>query len=364
MSEGKLKMKLREFYRGKRVLVTGHTGFKGGWLVQILVKMGAEVVGYSLEPNTDPNLFSALNLKNKVKSHIGDIRELDNVAKVMKEEKPEIVFHLAAQALVRDSYDDPVYTFDTNIIGTANILQAVNEAGGVKAVVVITTDKVYEDKGDKAYKEGDELGGYDPYSTSKACAELVTRSFSRSLCNPKDYEEHGTLVATARSGNVIGGGDWSKDRLVPDFVKSIFEQGKDIVLRCPTAVRPWQHVLEPVIGYMMLGARLYEGDNESAGAWNFAPNMANMITVKELTEKAIEISGKGGYSIHEEDKKHETEILKLDATKAKEKLGYKPILEIDETLKWTFEWYKKYYEDKEVEELTNKQIDGMLAKIQ
>jgi len=355
---------MKEFYKGKKVMVTGHTGFKGGWLSQILIKMGAEVAGYSLMPDTEPNLFNALKLDGKMQNYFEDIRDYDAVLAAIRHEKPEIVFHLAAQALVRDSYDDPVYTFDTNIIGTANVLQAIYEAEGVKSVVVITTDKVYEDKGDKAYKEGDELGGYDPYSTSKACAELVTRSFVRSLFNPKDYEEHGTLVATARSGNVIGGGDWSKDRLVPDFVKSIFEQNRKIVLRSPGAVRPWQHVLEPVLGYMMLAKKLYEGDIEFASAFNFAPNMENMVTVKELTEKAIAIAGKGEYSVEKEEQKHETEILKLDAVKAREKLGYTPILGIDDTLQWTFEWYKKYYDDKDVEELTNKQIEEMLAKIQ
>ncbi|ENN95792.1 CDP-glucose 4,6-dehydratase [Methanocaldococcus villosus KIN24-T80] len=359
-----MENKLSEFFKGKKILITGHTGFKGSWLTQILLNFGADVVGYSLKPNTSPNLFKILKLDKKIKNYYADIRDFDKIKSIMEKEKPEIVFHLAAQPLVRDSYDDPLYTYETNIIGTANILQAVKDVGGVKAAIMITTDKVYENKEwIWAYRENDELGGYDPYSTSKACAELIIRSYIRSFFNVKDYgKKHNTLIASVRAGNVVGGGDWSKDRLVPDIIRAIFEGDGTVVLRNPESIRPWQHVLEPLLGYLLLAERLYNGEIDFIGAWNLAPNEENFITVEELVKKGTEILGKGRYIIKKDEEKHESKILKLDATKAKVYLGWRPLLSIDETLKWTFEWYRRYYNGEDMITFTNRQINTFFER--
>ena len=350
---------LYKFFKEKKILITGHTGFKGSWLTQILINFEADVIGYSLEPNTNPNLFDTLNLGERIKNYFEDIRDYNKLKEIIEKEKPEIVFHLAAQPLVRDSYDDPLFTYETNVVGTANVLQAVKETKCVKSVVVITTDKVYENKEwIWAYRENDELGGHDPYSTSKACAELVVRSYIRSFFNVDNYmETHNTLIASVRAGNVIGGGDWSKDRLIPDIIRAIFEGDETVVLRNPESIRPWQHVLEPLLGYLLLAQYLYDGKKEFVGAWNFAPNEENFITVEELVKKGISILGTGSYSVKRDDSKHEMKILKLDATKAKVYLAWKPLLNIDETLDWTFEWYRKYYNNENMLSFTNNQIN-------
>ncbi|MDK2789587.1 MAG: CDP-glucose 4,6-dehydratase [Methanothermococcus sp.] len=350
---------LCKFFKGKKILITGHTGFKGSWLTQILLNFGADIVGCSLEPTTNPNLFDILDLGSRIKNYFEDIRDYHRIKEIIEKEKPEIVFHLAAQPLVRDSYDDPLFTYETNIIGTANVLQAIKETKCVKSAVIITTDKVYENKEwIWAYRENDELGGYDPYSTSKACAELVVKSYIRSFFNTKDYgKKHNTLIASVRAGNVIGGGDWSKDRLIPDIIRAIFEKDEQITIRNPESIRPWQHVLEPLLGYLLLAQHLYNGKKEFVGAWNFAPNEENFINVENLVKKGIEILGTGKYTVKRDDSKHEMKILKLDATKAKTYLKWKPVLNIDETLNWTFEWYRKYYGNEEMSSVTNNQIN-------
>jgi len=274
----------------------------------------------------------------------------------MQEEKPDIVIHLAAQPLVRDSYNDPPYTYETNVIGTVNVLQAIKEVGGVKAAVMVTTDKVYENKEtERPYAENDELGGYDPYSASKACCEIAIRSYIRSFFNPEKGSK--TFIASARAGNVIGGGDWSKDRLVPDMVRSIVEKDEQVVLRNPDAVRPWQHVLDPLNGYLMLAKGLHEGRKELVGAWNFAPEESSCINVEELVKKAMSKIGKGSYRIERDQDTHEMKMLRLDATKAKMVLGWKPKLDIEKTLDWTFEWYGSYYSRKRMDKMTGQQID-------
>jgi len=354
-----MEMSLSGFFSGKKVLVTGHTGFKGAWLSQILIGMGAKISGYSLAPNTKPDLYDALGLEKKMAGHISDIRQYKILSEVFRQESPEIVFHLAAQPLVRDSYDDPLYTFSTNIMGTANVLECIRQTTGVKAAVIITTDKVYENKGIKSHKEEDELGGYDPYSSSKVCAEYVTRSYIRSFFSPDNKLGNGrlkTLIASARAGNVIGGGDWSKDRLIPDIVRSLFEKNEPVALRNPVAIRPWQHVLDPLFGYLILAKRLYDGDRRSVGAWNFAPEKESFITAEKLVEKSIRLIGKGSYEIKPMAGKHETSVLKLDASKAKKELGWKPNLGIDESLEWTVEWYKSFYKGDDVTNITNAQI--------
>ena len=370
----------RGFFSGKKVLVTGHTGFKGGWLSRMLLNFGAEVVGYSLKPDTEPNIFTALKLDKGVKNYFEDIRDYKKVFEVISKEKPDIVFHLAAQPLVLESYKDPIRTYDTNIIGTANVLEAIRECGkecgkrkaeaargrvsSVKAAVMITTDKVYKNKEHKkAYDEDDELGGYDPYSASKACAEIVIGSYISSFFNIDEYGSgHDTLIASARSGNVIGGGDWSKDRLIPDIIKAVFEKDEEVIIRNPDSIRPWQHVLEPVIGYLMLAMNLYQGKKEFSGPWNFAPDQDNQITVEELVKRSLKILRKGRYSVRKEyaGKKHEAGILMLDPSKAKASLKWTPMLDTEKTLSWTFEWYKSFYSNEDIGKKTDSQITGFL----
>lgn len=351
---------MKEFYKNKRVLITGHTGFKGSWLSQILVNWGADVIGVSLAPNTTPNLFNALGLVDKIrKNYLCDIRDYQKMKEIVELEKPELVFHLAAQPLVRDSYDDPLKTHSTNIMGTANILQAIKEAGGVKSVVVITTDKVYENRESlHLYMESDALGGYDPYSASKAAADIVANSYIQSFFNPNTFgEKHNTLVAIARAGNVIGGGDWGKDRLFVDLIRSVFETKLPMVIRNPKSIRPWQHVLEPLRGYLMLAQQLAEGDITKCGSWNFGPEEESFVRVEEVVKRGLVILGRGEYKIIEDNDKHEANLLKLDIEKAKNSLGWVPKWDLNECLQKTFEWYERFYAKAgDVAELSNKQI--------
>ncbi len=357
---------LAKFFKGKRVLVTGHTGFKGSWLSFTLLKLGAEVSGYSLAPDTEPNLYSALGLGQSIKSTIADIRDYGKLSTVFEKEKPEIVLHLAAQPLVRASYDDPLFTFSTNVMGTANVLECIRKNNSVKASVIITTDKVYENKGGAPHKENDELGGYDPYSSSKVCAEHVTRCYIRSFFNPEQETENrklGTFIASARAGNVLGGGDWSKDRIVPDIMRAVFEKKEKVILRNPSSIRPWQHVLDPLFGYLLLSKKLYEGDRDAVGAWNFAPGEANFITVEELVKRSVKALGKGSYLVKREEGKHETAILKLDAAKARASLGWKPLLGIGECVEWTAEWYNHFYSARDAKTITSRQLELFMERM-
>ena len=351
-----------DFYKGKRVLVTGHTGFKGAWLAQVLLNFGADVVGVSLKPNTKPNLFDVLSIENKIKNYFTDIRDCPALRKIFEDEKPEIVFHLAAQALVRASYDDPIGTIATNVLGTANVLEAIKESGCVKSAVIITTDKVYENKEQgRPFVEADPLGGYDPYSASKSAADIVANCYIKSFFNP-DYfgAKHNTLVAITRAGNVIGGGDWADNRIIPDIVRVAYA-GAGMEVRSPSAIRPWQHVLEPLLGYMMLGKGLYEGDTTLSGAWNFGPQSESFVTVKGLLDEVVKNKVVFDCEIKPDNSKHEAGILKLDITKAQNVLHWTPKLNFSETIKSTFDWYKNYYEKLEdVVEFTNKQINTFL----
>jgi len=354
---------LQEFSKDEKVLITGHTGFKGGWLTQVLLNWGAKVSGIALEPNTDPSLFELLGIEKKISNHFTDIRDFKKVKEIFVKEKPEIVFHLAAQPLVRDSYDDPLYTFETNILGTANVLQTIKEVGGVKSAVIITTDKVYAEE-DKAsgYREDDKLGGYDPYSSSKAAAEIVIDSYVKSFFNLEKYNQHKTLIASARSGNLVGGGDWSKDRIVPDIVKAVFEKNEKVIIRNPDSVRPWQHVLEPTYGYLLLAKELYEGNKEISGAWNFGPENDSSLTVKELLERILKVLGKGSYIIKRDEEKRESEVLRLNIDKAKKALGWEPSLDINTALKLTTDWYHDFYNGKNIIDITNQQIESFFNK--
>ena len=352
---------LPQFFKGKKVLITGHTGFKGGWLSQILLLWGSEVTGIALRPSTTPNLFSLLKIKLNVNNYFIDVRNLKQVKSVFKKHKPEIVFHLAAQPIVRDSYDDPVYTFATNIIGTANILEAIRSTKSVRAAVMVTTDKVYENRETTVpYKEDDRLGGHDPYSSSKASAELVINSYCKSFFNPIYYpQKHSTLIASARAGNVIGGGDWSKDRIMTDIVSSIFEHNKAITIRNPNSVRPWQHVLEPLAGYLSLACHLYKGKKNFSGAWNFGPGQDSHIMVKDLLSKTFDYLGKGSYSISKNsDHKYEASLLVLDSSKARQGLAWKSTISAPKALEHTLDWYNNYYTSADNIKFTNQQIEN------
>ena len=328
-------MDLASFYRGRRVLVTGHTGFKGGWLALWLKSLGAEVIGLSLPPPADqPGLFEAARVADAVTHIESDIRDASAVQAVFAEHSPQVVLHLAAQALVRPSYHDPLTTYATNVLGTAHVLEAARNCRVTKSIVIVTTDKCYENHEQRGgYREEDRLGGFDPYSSSKACAELVTAAYRDSYFRPR-----GVGVATARAGNVIGGGDWAADRLVPDFVRAI-QREEPIRLRQPTAVRPWQFVLEPLGGYLLLAQRLWQEPAAFSGAWNFGPAAESHTTVLELAERLVAAFGRGKIEIEADDSLHETGYLALNCAKARERLDWQPLLGVAETIAWTAEWY-------------------------
>jgi len=340
-------------YNSKKVLVTGHTGFKGGWLSLWLKELGAEVIGYSLDPPTQPSFFRAVGLKNKMIHIIGDIRDEKHLLSVFEKYQPEFVFHLAAQSLVRFSYKEPRLTYETNVIGTVSILEAIRKNKGVRAAVIITSDKCYENKEwIYGYRENDPVGGYDPYSSSKGCAELVVSAYRRSFLNPINQNDRKIAISSARAGNVIGGGDWREDRLIPDCIKSLSEN-KSIIIRNPDAIRPWQHVLEPLSGYLLLGAKMYEDGAKFNGAWNFGPSDSDLITVEEITKKIVSYWGSGKYKNEISIKNpHEAKLLKLDCSKAHIFLGWKPVYNIYETIKRTVNWYKYFYNGVEKEKLS------------
>ncbi len=330
-------------YKDKTVLLTGHTGFKGSWLAYWLTQMGAKVVGYSLEAPTKPNHFGLLDL-NMV-SIIGDIRDQKSLEAAFTQHQPDIVFHLAAQPLVRLSYDEPVETFDTNVMGTLKVFEASRKTSSVKAIVNITSDKAYENKEwIWGYRENDPMGGYDPYSASKGCAELVVNSYRNSYFNLSEYgTTHQTLLASCRAGNVIGGGDWAQDRLMTDIMLSV-SQGKKVQIRNPHATRPWQHVLEPLSGYLAIGQKLLEGKKEFAEGWNFGPENEGSITVQKVVESVKKYWDDIDYTIDEVEKNlHEANLLKLDCSKANILLEWKSIWNSDTTFEKTVNWYKNFY---------------------
>ncbi|MGJ0334197.1 CDP-glucose 4,6-dehydratase [Aliarcobacter cryaerophilus] len=346
-------------YKDKTVLVTGHTGFKGSWLVYWLNQMGAKVVGYSLEAPTNPNHIELLKLD--IISIIGDIRDLDKLNQVFNEYKPDIVFHLAAQPLVRLSYENPIETYETNVIGTLKVLEACR-ANNVKAIVNITSDKAYENKEwIWGYRENDPMGGYDPYSSSKGCADILATSYRNSFFNIKDYKKtHNTLIATCRAGNVIGGGDWAKDRLITDIMISV-SQCKKVSIRNPKATRPWEHVLEPLSGYLHIGQKLLEEKVEFAEAWNFGPSDEGSITVEEVVQNVKKHWDKIDYEINKDPNQlHEANLLKLDCSKAHILLKWKDVWDSETTFEKTVKWYKAYYED-DKKILTQNDLESYIA---
>ncbi|MGO9685517.1 MAG: CDP-glucose 4,6-dehydratase [Beijerinckiaceae bacterium] len=349
-------------YRCKRVAITGHTGFKGSWLSCWLELLGASVTGISLPPVGDPNLFNLLELDRTIDSHFADIRELGPLTELLRCANPEVVFHLAAQPLVRRSYADPIETFSTNVLGTAHVLEACRATPSVRAVVVVTTDKVYENREwHWPYRESDPLGGLDPYSASKACAEIVTGVYQKNICRG-DRRIH---IATARGGNVIGGGDWSVDRIVPDIIRAISADAP-IELRNPGAVRPWQHVLELCEGYLALGAGLLAGDDRVEQAWNFGPWLSEKLSVSEITKGLLAAMERPGHPVLVSPSPlHEAQTLQLDISKTVSQLGWRPRLRVQEALVWTADWYREVrYDPRKARELTLRQIGAFEALIE
>lgn len=349
---------MTEFFKGKRVFVTGHTGFKGSWLCLWLTKLGADVTGYALESPTTPSLFALAKVGELVDSHIADIRDAEKLSQVLCEAQPEIVFHLAAQPLVRDSYKIPVETYSTNVMGTVHLLEAVRGCPSVKAVVNVTTDKCYENnEWDWGYRENDRLGGFDPYSNSKACAELVTAAYRSSFLNPSEYDRHGVAIATARAGNVIGGGDWATDRLMPDIIRSILA-GEAVRIRNPHAIRPWQHVLEPLFGYLTLAQKLYESGPEYGGGWNFGPSDDDAKPVEWIVSRMCEIWGNGAhYEIDSDGHPHEAHYLKLDCSKSRIRLGWQPQWDLSKAITSILEWFEVYSLQGDVRRCCFRQIE-------
>ncbi|HRD56455.1 MAG TPA: CDP-glucose 4,6-dehydratase [Ferruginibacter sp.] len=333
---------LAQAYKGKKIFITGHTGFKGSWLCLWLQQLGATIKGYALEPEVKPNLYDSLVAENKIESVIADIRDKEKLQAEIISFQPDFIFHLAAQPLVRKSYLIPSETFEVNAIGTANLLEAVIPLVKKCTVIIITTDKVYENlEQDILYKEEDRLGGYDPYSASKACTEIVVSSFRNSFFNPANYQLHQKAIVAARAGNVIGGGDFSADRIIPDIIRSL-SQNKPVEVRNPASVRPWQHVIEPLGGYLQLGLLANEDATKYSGAYNFGPQPTDHLTVKEIVENAIRIWGSGEWkSVQQEQQPHEATLLKLDISKAKKELNWQPKLSAAEAIDWTISWYKK-----------------------
>ena len=333
---------LQQVYGGKKIFVTGHTGFKGAWLVTWLQLMGAAVKGYALEPENEKAIFNVVSPHLQIESIIADIRDRQKLQQEIMSFQPDFIFHLAAQPLVRYSYQVPAETFEVNAIGTANLLEAVVHLEKKCTIIIVTTDKVYENKErHKWYKEKNRLGGYDPYSASKACAELVTASFHRSFFNPAQMEIHNKALATARAGNVIGGGDWNKDRIIPDIINHL-RSGKNVPVRNPHAIRPWQHVLEPLGGYLALAAALDKKPGEIAAAYNFGPKKKDHLTVKEVVNIAIACWGSGEWNnISDPSQLHEAGILQLNIRLAKKDLNWIPKLNSKEAIQWTVDWYKQ-----------------------
>jgi CDP-glucose 4,6-dehydratase len=349
---------LKNTYVGKRVFVTGHTGFKGSWLIKILSDFGAIVKGYALAPENEDNLYAKINGDLLCESLICDIRDRAALKNAVLDFQPDYVFHLAAQPLVRLSYKIPSETFEVNAIGTANLLDSIRLLEKKCNIILITTDKVYHNnEWEYPYRENDRLGGYDPYSASKACAELVIDSYKNSFFHPVKYSQHQKSIAVGRAGNVIGGGDWSEDRLIPDIVKAL-SVNKEIVVRNPKSIRPWQHVIEPLFGYLELGAKVNENPIKYSNAYNFGPNITDALSVEDMVEKSIKLWESGLYTVEVNDyNPHEAGLLKLDISKALKELNWFPVFDAQTTIERTINWYKLYYEDKHAIELMESDID-------
>ena len=351
------------FWRGKRVFLTGHTGFKGSWLALWLQQLGAEVVGYALEAPTQPSLFDAAQVSKDMASIVGDVRDLEHLQQAMAEAQPDIALHLAAQPLVRYSYQHPVETYATNVMGTVNFLEAVRHTPSVRVAVVITSDKCYENREwEWGYRENEAMGGHDPYSNSKGCAELVTAAYRSSFFAPETYGIHQVAVASVRAGNVIGGGDWALDRLIPDMIKA-FHQGQPVMIRNPHAIRPRQHVLEPLSGYLLLAENLWNSGPEFVGGWNFGPHDEDAKPVSWIVERLTALWSNGAtWQLDGGSHPHEANYLKLDCSKAKLRLGWEPRLTLADTLEWVVEFYQGYYNGQSARAIADAQIQRYQAR--
>lgn len=352
------------FWRDKRVFLTGHTGFKGSWISLWLQRLGADVTGYALAPPTSPSLFEAASVAAGMSSVTGNVCDLAHLRQAMADSRPEIVFHLAAQPLVRVSYEHPILTYQTNVMGTANLLESARTTESVRAVVVITTDKCYENRNWVwGYREIDRLGGHDPYSASKACAELVVSAYRDSFFGPGGSHVRPLALASARAGNVIGGGDWARDRLIPDAIRS-FAAGKSLKIRNPQATRPFQHVLEPLRGYLMLAQSLYEKGSAFASAWNFGPNPGDSQPVRWVVERIVSAWHLPvTWEIDGGEHPHEDALLQLDWSKAAQQLGWRPVLGLADALSMTIDWYRDFLRGKNAREKCLEQIEAYCAKI-
>lgn len=346
------------FWNGKRVFLTGHTGFKGGWLSLWLSSMGAKVTGYSLAPNTAPNFFEVAKVEGDIQqSYIADIRDLEKLQKAMADAKPEIVIHMAAQPLVRYSYANPVETYATNVMGTVHVLESIRCLDSVRAAVIVTTDKCYENQEWVwGYRENEPMGGYDPYSNSKGCAELVTNAYRQSYFNAEKYDQHRLALASARAGNVIGGGDWSDDRLIPDAIKA-FELKESLMIRNPLATRPWQHVLEPLSGYLILAQALYQKGPKFNGGWNFGPKDEDARSVHEVISLLIKNWGSmASWTQDESEQPHEAHSLKLDCSKARQYLNWVPRWSLEMAVENITQWHQTYHQQSDMREMSLIQI--------
>jgi len=347
----------QSFWHDKKVFLTGHTGFKGSWLSLWLKHLGAKVYGYALAPPTSPSLFASAGISDLVDSTIADIRDFDSVTRALRQAEPDIVIHMAAQPLVRDSYKDPVKTYATNVMGTVHLLEAVRQCPTVRAVVNVTSDKCYENREwHWGYREHEAMGGYDPYSSSKGCSELVTAAYRRSFFNPNNHAHHSGGIASARAGNVIGGGDWAHDRLIPDCLAALLN-GQDVIIRSPQAIRPWQHVLEPLSGYLVLAQCLYENGADYADAWNFGPEDSDAKPVEWIVARLCQLWGHGaGYRVDYGSHPHEATYLKLDCSKARSQLNWSPRWSLERTLESIVEWTTAYQQSRNVHEICLEQI--------
>ena len=353
-----------QFWRGRRVFLTGHTGFKGAWLSLWLQELGAEVTGYALAPATEPNLFTLARAGQNMTSVIADVRDLPTLQQALRESRPEVVIHMAAQPLVRYSYTHPVETYSTNVMGTVHLLEAVRGAPDVRAVVVVTTDKCYENREwPWGYRETDPMGGYDPYSNSKGCAELVSAAYRSSYFNGTNYALHRVALATARAGNVIGGGDWAQDRLIPDILAA-FSAGHPVLIRNPNAIRPWQHVLEPLRGYLQLAEALYKHGPEMTEAWNFGPMDVDIRPVSWIVDKLATKWGDGAsWQLDCQEQSHEATTLKLDISKVSARLGWRPHLDLEHSLDLIVAWQQAYRTGQDMAACTQEQIRTYQSRI-
>lgn len=349
----------QRFWQGKRVFLTGHTGFKGSWLCLLLNELGADVRGFAFAPAPGAALFADAKIGETIDSIVGDVRDFEALRSAMHAFRPDVVIHMAAQALVRPSYREPVSTYSTNVMGSVHVLEAVRTLGGVRAVVNVTSDKCYDNRENQwAFQETDPMGGHDPYSNSKGCAELVTDSYRKSFFSGAESR---CAVGSGRAGNVIGGGDWAEDRLIPDIMRNC-RLGRSIEIRSPNAIRPWQHVLEPLGGYLQLAESLYESGREFAEGWNFGPRDEDAIPVREIVDRVTRYWGDGAtWHLTGSNHPHEANFLKLDCRKADARLGWTPRTNIDVALKWTVDWYKNFFEGADARTLTQRQIRDFLT---